>query len=55
MSLSDEYWIERMSDHQLVQLHRKGKHQECIQQVWLKRWGMDYPMYKSVKGIERYE
>jgi hypothetical protein len=53
--LPDRYWIERMADHQLKYIIEKGWNADIARDVWEKRWGMGYPLYKSCSGIKNAE
>lgn len=41
---------ETLACHQLSRLIQKGDQE--ARKEWYRRWAMDYPLYRSAKGIE---
>lgn len=51
----NKYDIERLACMQLSWLIKKGKCVEECKVEWFRRWKLEYPYYKSVRGIEKHE
>lgn len=46
--------LKNLADLQLHWLIQQGKHVEACKEVWFRRWGLEYPKYKSASGVQKY-
>lgn len=50
----DKKILSSLSCSQLDQLIRTGRCSEEAKREWRRRWGLDWPLCKTITGIEKY-